>query len=187
MRPISGDGASRRAASSGNAVDDPQRLALYRAEDNVAAHIGPTWRRWSDVEAALDAILRSDSYRELFPDSPTELLLARRSRSARASFAQRETGTIAIRDGSWNAITLLHELAHIVTSAGPPHGRAFVDNEVALVRDVCGFEAALVLGASLRAHRIEHDERWAARPLLARPPDRPTDPLMRWHDPPNAE
>ena len=49
---------------------------------------------------------------------------------------------------------------------------AFVDNEVALVRDVCGFEAALVLGASLRAYRIEHDERWAARPLLARPPDR---------------
>lgn len=55
------------------------------------------------------------------------------------------------------------------------------------MRDVCGFEAALVLGASLRAYRIEHDERWAARPLLARPPDRPTDPLMRWHDPPNAE
>ena len=82
--------------------------------------------------------------------------------------------TIHLRDGSWNALTVLHELAHLVVHADPPaaaavlgpghhtdadtafadHGPVFVATELALVRDHCGFPAYAALRSSFMNHGV---------------------------------
>lgn len=122
-------------------TDDPQQHAVYAAEDSVIDEIGPRLRRWVDVEAFLASVLLSSSYAESFPDAPLDVEVQRRSRSARASLALPDSDLLLIRDGSWNALTVLHELAHLVAAADPPHGPRFVATELELVRGQCGIQA----------------------------------------------
>ena len=80
--------------------------------------------------------------------------LDRRSRSARASVALPDRATILIRDGSWNALTVLHELSHLVSPDREPHGADFVATELALVRRFCGFDAFATLASTFVAHGV---------------------------------
>jgi len=167
---VAGSGAAVRSAPAGDQPDgpprvtvdptdptDPDRGAVYAAEDAVIDVVGPRLRRWRDVETYLDSVLAHPGYSELFPDAPIEVVLDRRSRSARASLALPDHATILIRDGSWNALTVLHELAHLVAPGSPAHGRPFVTAELALVRRFCGIEAFAALRAALVAHGIDID------------------------------
>lgn len=130
---------------------DPQRQLVYAAEDSVLAEVGPRLRRWVEVEAFVESVLADPAYLDLFPDGPLDIVLDRRSRSARASVALPDHATILIRDGSWNALTLLHELAHLISPDEVPHGADFVATELALVRRFCGFDAFAVLLTAFRA------------------------------------
>lgn len=118
---------------------DPQRVAVYAAEDSLVDEIGPRLRRWGDVERFLDSVLSQPRYLEMFPFAPLDIVLGRRSCRATASVAIAECQTILIRDGSWNALTILHELAHLVANDREPHGADFVATELWLVREFCGF------------------------------------------------
>lgn len=141
---------------------DPWRHLVYAAEDAVSAEIGPALRRWTDVEAFLESVLVSDHYQDHFPDAPLDVELRRRSRSARASLAVPANGVILVRDGSWDALTVLHELAHLVAPDGTPHGRRFVEAELELVRGRCGIAASAALRHSFVQHGLPLD-----RPLAA--------------------
>lgn len=145
-------------------MSDPQRSAVYAAEDLVVPDVGRRLRRWTEVEAYLESVLADPAYLELFPDAPLDIVLDRRSRSARASVAVPEHLTILIRDGSWNVLTLLHELAHLVSPAADAHGPDFVATELALVRRFCGFDAFVALRASFEAHGVAIAEHPLASP-----------------------
>jgi putative metallohydrolase (TIGR04338 family) len=135
-------------------TNDPQRHLVYAAEDSVLDDIGRRLRRWTDVEAFVEAILADPAYLDLFPDAPLDVVLDRRSRSARASVALPDRATILIRDGSWNALTVLHELSHLVSPDREPHGVDFVATELALVRRFCGFDAFATLASTFVAHGV---------------------------------
>ncbi|HPB44707.1 MAG: hypothetical protein M9952_01340 [Microthrixaceae bacterium] len=125
-------------------ADDPQQFLVYHAEDSVIDQIGPRLRRWREVESFVESVLISPGYLDAFPDAPLDVALERRSRSARSSLAVAGGDIILIRDGSWNALTVLHELAHLVVATtvpqSEPHGPAFVSTELELVRLRCGFD-----------------------------------------------
>jgi len=135
-------------------TNDPQRHLVYAAEDSVLDDIGRRLRRWTDVEAFVEAILADPAYLDLFPDAPLDVVLDRRSRSARASVALPDRATILIRDGSWNALTVLHELSHLVSPDREPHGADFVATELALVRRFCGFDAFATLASTFVARGV---------------------------------
>lgn len=135
---------------------DPQRDRLYAAEDAVEAEVGPALRRWRDVEAFLERVLSSDAYLDRFPDAPLDVTLERRSRGARASLALPHHDTILIRDGSWSALVVLHELAHLVSPNDLTHGAQFAGTVLQLVRDHCGIDAAVVLAGSFERHGVAH-------------------------------
>jgi putative metallohydrolase (TIGR04338 family) len=80
----------------------------------------------------------------VFPEAPVEIEVVRRSRSARYSAAEPTRGVIHIRDGSWDASTVLHELAHLAVGDDEdiePHGERFVGTMLELVRAFLGFDA----------------------------------------------
>jgi len=134
--------------------NDPQRDAVYAAEDSVLAGIGPRLERWTAVEAFLESVLADPAYVELFPDAPLDITLQRRSRSATASLAVPARLVIAIRDGSWNALTILHELAHLIDHGAQPHGPQFAAVELELVRRWCGFDAYVALRTAFAGHGV---------------------------------
>lgn len=134
--------------------EDPQRDRLYAAEDAVLPFIGPRFTRWRHVEQFLESVLSSPDYGSLFPEGPLDIALGQRSRSARASLAVPSNQSILIRSGSWNALTVLHELAHLVALAPVAHGPEFVATELELIRTFCGFEAFALLRTSCIEHRV---------------------------------
>jgi putative metallohydrolase (TIGR04338 family) len=125
-------------------VDDPRREAVYAAEHAALDGMGPQLRRWPDVVAFVDSVTTDARWSDVFPDAPLEVAVERRSRSARYSAADAEHGAIHIRDGSWDAPTVLHELAHLAVGVDDheePHGARFVGTMLELVRAFLGFEA----------------------------------------------
>ena len=150
------------------ATGDEQRRRVYAAEDTVAAHIGPALRTWRSVEAFLGSVVTSDEFNEWFPEAPCGIGLHRRSRSATASAALLDRSEIWLRDGSWNATTVLHELAHLLCDPTAGHGPRFVATELILVRRWCGFDAYGQLRHAMDAERAAIDEAF----LHALPPAR---------------
>ena len=142
------------AASDHN---DPQRLAVYAAEDALLCDIGPRFTRWTQVEAFVERVIADSHYLDLFPNAPLEISLQRRSRSATYSAAVPAHGVILIRDGSWNAVTILHELAHLVCTTSEAHGPRFVATELSLVRRNCSFDDYLALRESFAAHGVRQE------------------------------
>ena len=136
--------------------NDPQVERLYAAEETVIVEIGRRFRRWADVAAFFDAVMSDDRFHESFNEAPLEIEVQRRSRSARASVAVPGDRVIWIRDGAWNAITILHELAHLAQPTDEPHGPEFAAAELELVRLFCGFEAFIALRSAFDAHDVGH-------------------------------
>jgi putative metallohydrolase (TIGR04338 family) len=136
-------------------VDDPRRDAVYQAEHVALDGVGPRFARWTDVVAYVDSLTTDARWTDVFPSAPVEVVVERRSRSARYSAADVAHGVIHIRDGSWDAATVLHELAHLAVGddlddgVEEPHGERFVGTMLELVRSFLGFDAYGALRAEL--------------------------------------
>jgi putative metallohydrolase (TIGR04338 family) len=138
-------------------VDDPRREAVYSAEHAALDDIGPRFARWTDVVAYVDSLTTDARWTDVFPDAPVEVAVERRSRSARYSAADVAHGVIHIRDGSWDAATVLHELAHVAVGADEdeePHGERFVGTMLELVRAFLGFNAYGALRMELERRAV---------------------------------
>jgi putative metallohydrolase (TIGR04338 family) len=125
-------------------MDDPRRDAVYSAEHAALDDVGPRFTRWTEVVAYVDSLTTDARWTDVFPDAPVEVEVVRRSRSARYSAAEPARGVIHLRDGSWDASTVLHELAHLAVgdeANTEPHGERFVGTLLELVRTFLGFEA----------------------------------------------
>ncbi len=131
---------------------------LYAAEDRVEACIGRRLKRWVQVEAFVQMVIDDEATRDQFTTLPSKIALVRRSRSATCSFALPGTAMIALRDGSWTSLVVLHEIAHLVSPGSDPHGRTFAGTELWLVRQHCGFTAYLELRDSFDQSRIDYRE-----------------------------
>lgn len=158
MADASEFGESRRRVVDG----DPLRLAVYDAEDAALPGGGRRFRRFAEVESFVHLAMTEPWWEEHFPDAPVSAELHRRSRSATFSAAHvTDDGwdaVIWIRDGSWDAVTVVHELAHVAAGswrrpgrwqAEPGHGPRFVDALCRLWRRHLGVHAYGALRSAL--------------------------------------
>jgi putative metallohydrolase (TIGR04338 family) len=154
-------------SAHGNPIDhdDPDRLAVYAAEQEALPDGGRRFHRFADVEAFVRFAMAEAWWEEQFPEAPVYAELHRRSRSATYSAAHvTDDGwdaVIWIRDGSWDAVTVVHELAHVAAgrwSIEPGHGRRFVDALCRLWRRHLGVQAygALRLALAERGVILDH-------------------------------
>lgn len=150
---------------------DPRAEAVYAAEEEALAGGGRRFRRFSEVEGFVHAALSEPFWAERFPDAPVGAEVVRRTHRATASGAHvTDDGwdaVIWIRDGSWDAVTVVHELAHVATgswrepgrwSGEPGHGERFVAALLELWRHHLGLHAygALRSGLDERGLILDH-------------------------------
>lgn len=156
--------------------DDGRAVAVYEAEEEALPGGGRRFRRFADVEAFVDSVTAEPFWEVTFPEAPVSVEVHRRSRSATFSAAHVSDdgwdGRMWIREGSWNAVTVLHELAHVATgsyatparwAAEPSHGPRFVDALCLLWRRHLGIHAygalVLALGGRGVVTRDHHESR----------------------------
>lgn len=152
-------------------ADPSLAAAVYGAEDAAAVGGGLRFARFADVEAFVHAAMSEDWWEQEFPDAPVSAEVHRRSRGATFSAAHvTDDGwdaVIWIRDGSWNAVTVVHELAHVAAgswrspgrwASEPAHGPRFVDALCRLWRRHLGLHAygALRLALEERGVTLDH-------------------------------
>ncbi|MEX0768135.1 MAG: hypothetical protein WD029_06665, partial [Microthrixaceae bacterium] len=103
---------------------DPFRERVYALEAQALEDNGRKFAKFAQIESYVESVLLSPWWEHQFPAAPLDVQLFRRSRSATFSAAavdrSGEEAAIWIRDGSWDAVTVVHELAH-VASAQPVH------------------------------------------------------------------
>lgn len=156
---------------SRSAAADPDRLAVYAAEEAALPDGGRRFRTFADLEAFVQLAMAEAWWEEQFPEAPVSAELQRRSRGATYSAAHvTDDGwdaVIWIRDGSWDAVTVVHELAHVAAgsylrpgrwSSEPGHGPRFVDALCRLWRRHLGVHAygALRLALVERGVTLDH-------------------------------
>jgi putative metallohydrolase (TIGR04338 family) len=130
---------------------------------------GRRFRRFTEVQDFVQAALRDPWWEERFPDAPVQVDVLRRSRSATFSAAHVTPdgwdAVIWIRDGSWDAVTVVHELAHVAVGARPgardarpepAHGTRFVAALVDLWRHHLGVHAYGALLGALVDHGVPY-------------------------------
>lgn len=140
---------------------DPHRLAVYRAEDDALPDGGRRFNRFAHVERWVQQVVLGEWWGATFPNAPLEVEITRRSRGATYSATRVLDDQVAVlwlRDGSWQAVTIVHELAHVAawdrvsaaastgvghgTSPGAePHGIEFTTVLLACWRELLGFHA----------------------------------------------
>lgn len=137
-------------------MTDRQRQALYEAEDEAMPDGGRRFRRFVDLEAWVEQVVLGDWWAAEFPYAPLEVDINRRSRGATFSAARVEgagdVATLWIRDGSWNAVTVVHELAHVAAwnrVVDGAHDAAFVTVLLRCWRHLLGFGAYGALRSAL--------------------------------------
>ncbi len=150
---------------------DPNGSAVYAAEAAASPDGGRRFRRFAELEAFVHATMQDEWWGREFPDAPVSAEVHRRSRSATFSAAHvTDDGwdaIIWIRDGSWDAVTVVHELAHVAAgswrrpgrwSAEAGHGPRFVDALCRLWRRHLGLHAygALRLALDERGVTLDH-------------------------------
>lgn len=101
------------------------------------------------VQTYVDDVLAHPAVRERWPGTPAVRVRPRRGATAAHYERSGDTAAIAVPDdpSGWalRELVVLHEIAHHVADADPPHGPAFVDVYCGLVGAVMGVEAAHVL------------------------------------------
>jgi len=143
---------------------DPHRDALYRAEHEALPDGGRRFRRFAEVEQYVGDVVLGAWWERTFPTAPIEVTVLRRSFGATFSAAHVDPAggdaAIWIRDGSWDAVTVVHELAHVATGthhgAGGPHGGAFVTALLRCWRELLGVGAYGALRSTLDANGIPY-------------------------------
>lgn len=160
-RRIHWDQPGSIVASREQIRDDPYRDDVYAAENDAAPDGGRRFRRFTHVESLIDDIVTSSWWDDTFPQAPIEIVVMRRSRGATFSAATvdgpTDTAAVWIRDGSWDMVTVLHELAHVAASPGDPtgpHGEWFATALAELWRRFMGFHAYGALQSALAARAV---------------------------------
>lgn len=140
---------------------DPFRDVVYAAENEAAPDGGRRFRRFSQIESMIDTVVTSSWWDDTFPHAPIEVVVMRRSRGATFSAAtvdrRADAAAVWIRDGSWDMVTVLHELAHVAASADDPtgpHGEGFAMALCELWRRYMGFHAYGSLQSALTAQGV---------------------------------
>ncbi len=189
--PAASDPAPGGPAASGPASGqpstepgDPHRQALYDAEHDAAPEGGRRFTRFAHLEQYVQDIVLGPWWERTFPDAPIEVDVLRRSRSATFSAAHvpadGDGAVVWIRDGSWDQVTVVHELAHVATEApGPgagagtgtrtgtrtptsapdptgPHGARFATTLLICWRELLGAHAYGALRSALDAHGVPY-------------------------------
>ncbi|BBY06589.1 TIGR04338 family metallohydrolase [Mycobacterium noviomagense] len=156
----------------GTAERDQQRSKVYAAEDFVrtlfdraAQHGSPAveffgtqltlppegrFGSLAAVQRYVDDVLALPAVRRRWPATPPLTVRARRAASAAHYESHDGSGVIAVPDrdtADWamRELVVLHEVAHHLCQAAPPHGPEFVDTMCALAELVMGPELGHVL------------------------------------------
>ncbi len=135
-----------------NQPADPYRESVYSLENLALPDNGRRFGRFAELQLYVDAVLTSPWWDQQFPQAPIEVELFRRSRSATFSAAAVDgsgnEAAIWIRDGSWDAVTVVHELAHLASAQRAhtpdptgPHGQEFATALLLLWRELLGVHA----------------------------------------------
>ena len=151
-------------------LDDPAAARVAAAELAALPDGGRRFRRWVELEAWVRSALAEAWWEQTFPNAPVEVDAQRRSRGATFSAAHvvddGSSAVIWIRSGSWDAVTVIHELAHVAARSGPgrgadPHGSEFVEALGSLWRRHLGVQAwaALVQALEPREPDRQRDRR----------------------------
>jgi len=144
---------ARRAAepTRGKRPRDSQRAKLYRAEQSR-----PQGRRFATLPQCqhyVDSVLRSPWWRGVHPD--IETVRVKDGRGRRSAAAWHQAREIALPRHARSELTILHELAHLVT---PPtfagHGPEFAATYLDLVGRFMPPPAAEDLRTAFREHRV---------------------------------
>lgn len=147
---------------------DPDGPVVQRAEDEAEPGGGRRFRRFVDVQAFVAQVVGDHWWSQTFPWAPVDVVVERRSRSATFSAAHVAVSgeaVVLIRDGSWDAVTVLHELAHVAArsglGAGRSHGPEFTSALLELWRRHLGVQAwaALVQALPDRSPERQRDRR----------------------------
>jgi putative metallohydrolase (TIGR04338 family) len=149
---------------SGSDPADPHREVLYRCEHLAQPDGGRRFRRFSQVQQYVVSVVLGAWWEATFPDAPVEVEVMRRSSGATFSAAHVDpTGdeaVIWIRDGSWDAVTVVHELAHVAVGARAvvdgPHGAEFATVLLTCWRELLGVQAYGALRSAFDANGIPY-------------------------------
>ncbi len=146
---------------------DPHQQGLYRAEHQAQPDGGRRFHRFADLQGYVESVTTGEWWERYFPDAPIEVVVERRSRGATFSAAHvtpsGDEAIIWIRDGSWDAVTVVHELAHVATGdrhgRDGAHGTEFATNLLVCWRELLGAQAYGALRSTLEANGIpfHHD------------------------------
>ncbi len=143
---------------------DPHREVLYRCEHQALPSGGRRFRRFGELEQFVQSVVLGAWWEATFPDAPLEVTVLRRSAGATFSAAHVEAdGTEAVvwlRAGSWDAVTVVHELAHVAVGAHPgpdgPHGTAFATTLLVCWRELLGVQAYGALRSAFDTNGIPY-------------------------------
>lgn len=152
-----------RVSGRHEALGDPHRDTLYACEHAALPDGGRRFRRFAELASYVETVTLGPWWEQVFPDAPIEVEVMRRSRGATFSAAHvDESGDAAavwIRDGSWDAVTVVHELAHVAAGRpGPsgPHGEEFATALLLLWRELLGLHAYGALRSELDDHGVPY-------------------------------
>lgn len=152
---------------------DPQRELLYRCEHLALPDGGRRFSRFSELEQYVQSVVLGPWWEHTFPEAPIEVTVLRRSRGATFSAAHvtpdRDEAVVWIRSGSWDAVTVVHELAHVAVAGavGPgaagrdvgstaPHGAEFAGALLICWRELLGVAAYGALRSAFDTNGIEY-------------------------------
>jgi putative metallohydrolase (TIGR04338 family) len=152
---------------------DPQRDALYRAESAAQPDGGRRFRRFTELQDYVLGATGDPFWEQRFPDAPVQVDVLRRSRGATFSAAHVDPdgwdAVIWIRDGSWNLVTVVHELAHVAVGGRsgrsadePAHGPRFAAALADLWRHHLGVQSYGALLGAFDDQGVEYQ--WDRRP-----------------------
>ncbi len=143
---------------------DPYRESLYRSEHMALPDGGRRFRRFVQVQDYVTQVVTGPWWEKTHPTAPVEVDVLRRSSSATFSAAHVEAGgdaaAIWLRDGSWDLVTIVHELAHVatgeLTSGSAPHGAEFAATLLVCWRELLGVQSYGALRSAFTANGVPY-------------------------------
>lgn len=143
---------------------DPHREVLYRCEHAALPDGGRRFHRFAELERFVNSVVLGAWWESSFPDAPLEVTVLRRSAGATFSAAHvTADGTEAVlwvRAGSWDAVTVVHELAHVAVGArvgaDGPHGTEFATALLVCWRELLGVQAYGALRSAFDTNGIPY-------------------------------
>ena len=146
---------------------DSQRSKLYKSENCFRINPEPTLSLVDCQRLADRVVAWSQEYTPPIKGGPhypyhcgrPDRVTVRDGRGRRSANANATTLTIKLPRWARQRWVVLHEMAHILQTEDPAHGRQFAAIFLDLVRHFMGREAEQMLRLSYRSHRVK----WCAK------------------------